>query len=149
MNPPPIQSQVKIDLNKNIFNKIRVKSNYTVVSETFGQWLIRQRRTLGLNQSEFAKRAGLTKATLSLYEKDSVAQPRFRQLDKIARALGKPPDEVRRAASPAATDESYDILEGAIIMFQNESDLTPEQKAKLIDMARTIAQGIINEHGKE
>jgi DNA-binding XRE family transcriptional regulator len=96
MNPPPIQSQVKIDLNKNIFNKIRVKSNYTVVSETFGQWLIRQRRTLGLNQSEFAKRAGLTKATLSLYEKDSVAQPRFRQLDKIARALGKPPDEVRR-----------------------------------------------------
>jgi hypothetical protein len=34
-------------------------------------------------------------------------------------------------------------------MFQNESDLTPEQKAKLIDMARTIAQGIINEHGKE
>lgn len=114
------------------------------MSESFGKWLIRQRKLLGLNQTEFAKRAQITKATLSLYEKDAVDQPRLRQLEKIARALGKSPDEVRRAAAPVA-DDTHDILEGVVIMFQDEAKLSPEEKEKILEIVRTVARGVKSE----
>lgn len=106
MNQASNKSQIKIDPNKSIFDKIPVKSNYTSVGESFGQWLIRQRRVLDLNQTEFAKRAQLHKATLSLYENDKVEQPRIPQLNKIARALGKQLEEVKQVAAGYAHDET-------------------------------------------
>lgn len=149
MNPLGVHSQVKLDVNKNIFNKTSVKSNYTRMRESFGQWLIRQRRLLGLTQTEFAERAQMKKATLSLYEKDGVNQPRFKQLDKIARALGKPRDEVRRAASPAISDESHDILDIATVMFHDADRLTPEEREELLQTVRRVAAGMLSEHGKK
>lgn len=137
-------SQVKLDQNKDSFDKISVKSNYTGVNETFGQWLIRQRKLLGLNQADFARRAGMTKGTLSLYEKDGVSQPRFRQLDKIARALGKPSEEVRRAAAPHS-DATYDILDIATVMFQDESKFPPEKREEFLKTVRQLALGMISE----
>lgn len=146
MNLVAPNSQVRLDQNKSTFNYFLVKSNSTSVSESFGQWLIRQRKLLGLNQTDFAKRAQITKAALSLYEKDAVDQPRFKQLDKIARALGKSPEEVRRAASPPL-EETHDVLEGVVIMFQDEAKLSPEEKEKILEIVRTVARGVKSERG--
>jgi transcriptional regulator with XRE-family HTH domain len=147
MNPLLLQSQVKIDQNKNTFNYFPVKSKYTGVTETFGQWLIRQRKLLGLNQTELAQRAGLTKATVSLYEKDAVDQPRFRQLDKLARALNKPPEDVRRAASVGVEDDRYKLPEGVSVSFDSSSHLTDEQKDRIVNVIKTLVAGVRAEQG--
>lgn len=92
------QRQVKFNPNKVRFDVNHVKFNFTGSMEnSFGKWLAEKRLEKGLNQTELAKRSRITKATISLYESDKIAQPRFYQLEKIAKALGLSIDEMHHA----------------------------------------------------
>jgi transcriptional regulator with XRE-family HTH domain len=83
------ESQIKFNPFPVQLYEISVKSNFTEnMSESFGEWLKQKRRSAGLTQEDLAKRIGATKSTISLYEKDKIAQPRLHQLDSIGRVLG-------------------------------------------------------------
>lgn len=74
MQQPLFVSQVKLDSGKVLIDKFPVKSNFTLsMAETFGEWLVNKRRAAGLSQTELAERSRVTKATISLYEKDKIA----------------------------------------------------------------------------
>ena len=74
--------QVKFNANKTPLNKKVVKFNLTMY-ETFGQWLKEKRVEAGFSQTELARRARTTKATISLLESDKIEQPRFDKLDGL------------------------------------------------------------------
>lgn len=48
------------------------------------------RETAGLSQVELARKAGISRATLSYIEQDNGHQPRTRQVTALASALGDP-----------------------------------------------------------
>lgn len=146
MHLPTPSSQVKFDANKVPFDLNLVKSNFTeIMSETFGQWLTAKREAAGLNQTELAVLSRVTKSTISLYEKDAVAQPRFKQLDKIAKALNISPDAIRRTfaertaglSKPQTPAEFVQRLRdmGFDIIFSAEQldGLGPEDLQEMID----------------
>lgn len=64
----------------------------------FADWLLEQMRTRKLSQSEFARRASLTRQAISYYTTGKSKQPDEFALRKIAAALQIPPEEVYRAA---------------------------------------------------
>lgn len=64
----------------------------------FGDWLLAQMKAQKLSQSEFARRAGLTRQAISYYTTGKSKQPDEFALQKIAAALKIPPEEVYRAA---------------------------------------------------
>lgn len=112
MTDEPALSQVKFDANKVQLNKNLVKSKFTrYMQETFGQWLARKRKDAQLNQTELAERSRVTKSTINLYEQDKIAQPRIKQIDKIAKALNVSVDEARRAAGPQAASKPTNLAE--------------------------------------
>lgn len=129
-----IKRQVKFDGNKIEFNEKSVKLNFTeFMTESFGQWLERKRRAAGLNQTELAQRSRVTKATISLYERDGIDQPRRGQIDKIAKALGVSVDEARSKAGYASEKlegTTLDIADDLRVSLLHGKDYTDEDKAE-------------------
>ncbi len=111
---------------------------------TFGEWLAEKRVAAGLNQSDLAKLSRVTKTTISNYEAGKITQPRFYQLDKIAKALGMPSEEMREAYARrmSGTDESHDILDNVRISFMGKKSLSDEEKDEILKAVRRIVAGI-------
>lgn len=145
-----VPSQIKFDANQITLDQNRVKSNFTdYMAETFGRWLEQKRDAAGLNQTELAKLSRVSKNTISLYEQDKVAQPRLKQLDKIALALGLSKQEVRRAAG--LSHQSDDPITQAVIdatrtLPKNENytdDEIREFQEEMYDQARLKLERIL------
>lgn len=61
----------------------------------FGDWLAQEIANLGINQSEFARRAGIPLPTLRTWLKTPKSEIRGGNLEKLSQGLGKPQDELR------------------------------------------------------
>jgi transcriptional regulator with XRE-family HTH domain len=61
----------------------------------FGDWLAQEIAKLGINQSEFARRAGVPLPTLRTWLKTPKSEIRGGNLEKLAQGLGKTQDEIR------------------------------------------------------
>lgn len=118
------------------------------MAETFGSWLRSKRTTVGMNQSELARQARVTKTTISMYEADKIVQPRFTQLDKIAKVLSIEPQEMRRAFMEYSGigQEAHD-LEGVRISFLDRAGLTDEDKEEILRTIRRQIAGMKAEKG--
>lgn len=114
------------------------------MSETFGQRLVRWRRTAGLTQREVARRVGLTATYIGQLEREAdpagaeeKQRPIIEVVDAIAAALDVPLAEVRRAAGYDPPEDSSASCEAVRNTF-GEGDfavlhhlyerLTPERR---------------------
>lgn len=126
-------------MDKVLFHEMPVKLEITgdFMAQTFGSWLRSKREVAGMNQSELARRSRVTKTTISMYEADKITQPRFTQLDKIAKALAIETTEIRQAFMEynGATADSHD-LEGVRISFLDGQDLSDEDKEEILKLIR-------------
>src|SRR5918993_1440515 len=61
----------------------------------FGDWLGQEIGKLGINQSEFARRAGIPLPTLRTWLKLPKSEIRGGNLEKLSQGLGKTQDEIR------------------------------------------------------
>src|SRR5436190_9903841 len=61
----------------------------------FGDWLDEEIAKLGINQTEFARRAGIPLPTLRTWLKLPKSEIRGGNLEKLSKGLGKPQDELR------------------------------------------------------
>lgn len=149
MNQYQNNSQVRFNSNKILFDKKPVKLELTIMNESFGQWLKSQRKARGYNQPELAKLAHTTKATISLLEGDKIAQPRFENLDKIAKALNVPTGEMRgrlaewQNSNIAASAETHEIMKGVKIQLDHSAKLSENDKQKILDAIRLVTAGVI------
>lgn len=139
-------SQIKFDGNQVTLDQNRVKSNFTdYMAETFGRWLEMKRDAAGLNQTELARLSRVSKNTISLYEQDKIEQPRLKQLDKIALALGLPKEEVRRAAGLGKQSDDamiQELIEATRKSTMNEK-FTEEERAEFKeDIESTVTRTI-------
>ena len=113
------------------------------MDKIFSVWLQEQIDRLGISQSEFARRAGISRQAISNYINGQRMNPDGDTLEAIARALKLPPETVFRAAGllpPVSEDEAkfedwkY-LLEGL-----NERDL---------NLLRDLAEKMAAENEKE
>lgn len=115
------------------------------MSETFGKWLEQQRLRIGLNQTELAERSHVSKATISLYEADKVAQPRLHQLDKIAKVLSITSDAIRSEFSERNMSSQTELLNidtDVDIRFQGSKNWSDEKRSRVVDAFKTVVAGI-------
>src|SRR4029450_1197421 len=78
----------------------------------FGDWLAQEIAKMGINQSEFARRAGVPLPTLRTWLKVPKSEIRGGNLEKLAQGLGKSQDEIRtklRQAYYARGDQSISV----------------------------------------
>ena len=61
----------------------------------FGDWLAQEIARLGINQSEFSRRANIPLPTLRTWLKLPRSEIRGGNMEKLSQALGKSPDEIR------------------------------------------------------
>jgi phage repressor protein C with HTH and peptisase S24 domain len=61
----------------------------------FGDWLAQEIARMGINQSEFSRRAGIPLPTLRTWLKLPRSEIRGGNMEKLSQALGKAPDEIR------------------------------------------------------
>src|SRR5215217_8237714 len=61
----------------------------------FGDWLAEEIGKLGMNQSAFARDAGIPLPTLRTWLKTPKSEIRGGNLEKLSQGLGKSPDELR------------------------------------------------------
>jgi transcriptional regulator with XRE-family HTH domain len=73
----------------------RSDPNHHTRAQTFGENLREARRAAGLSQEELAKRAGIDRPTISVYEHGK-REPNMSTLVKLARALGVPAEALVR-----------------------------------------------------
>ncbi len=156
------QSQIKLDANKFEVDKFSVKFNLTnLMNEDFGQWLTSQRKKRGLNQTELAELARVSKNYISLLEAGKVTQPRMSSIDKIAKALNVKTEDARRhlvagqvnikpfsnerlssidfAYEGLKTEESRDRADYLIELLERELErIGEEEKLKLAGNDATI-----------
>lgn len=82
---------------------------------TFSEWLTKKMSDMGFTQAAFSRATGLTRQAISYYLSGKSKQPDEFALQKIAKALNLPPEEVYRAAgiplSPPEPDETLYRIE--------------------------------------
>ena len=107
-----------------------------------------------LSQRELALRIGKSPTYISYVEtglnpssRSGVFKPGVEAVDRIAKALDIPVDSARIASgyAPTEPDETHNILDGVVLMFMREADLTPEQKTKLMEVVKLVAHGLLND----
>lgn len=66
----------------------------------------------------------------------------------IAKAVEGDVDEALKLCgyAPTVPEETHDILDGVVLMFQDAHKLTPEQKDRLMETVRLVARGILSEN---
>ncbi len=111
-----------------ILNDYRVK--YCLTMETFGQYLAAKRKQAGLSQRELAARVGVSPTYISYLERDinpaarGRPQPSVDLVDRLARALGCPVNEMRLKAGYAPAeqhDAPADFLDRIRVLFCDHS----------------------------
>lgn len=128
---------------------------FVVVStQTFGSWVRSLRLERRLTIDALAKKVGISKQYLSVLERDhphpltgKPVTPKVDLVDRIAKELQADPNEARRLVgyAPERPEEAYDVMDDVVLMFRDESKLTPEEKEKILNIVRTVALGVVNE----
>src|SRR5215211_2482273 len=79
-------------------------------SEPFAwvDWMIAEREKQGISQAQLAKKASLTRTTISDYEKRIRPYPNVGALSRISEALGYPPNHLPKIAGLIEAEPEYD-----------------------------------------
>jgi transcriptional regulator with XRE-family HTH domain len=158
MLAPPICQSKSDSINNPSVTENIVQSRFTRAMKTFGEYLQEQLISKGVKPAELARRSGVTKQNISRLlhgtpHSITGAPPRAEPetVKKLAKALEWDVNVALYAAgyAPDTPSESYEILNEFELAFARNSKFTPEQKQQLIDTVRIVAQGILNEQGKE
>lgn len=91
--------------------------------------IVALRGARGLNQSELARKAGLSSPTVWALENGETKMPKFETLRKVAAALGVPLAAIMAAEQPSDIDEQLMATAGA---------LKPANKAALLAAAKAL-----------
>ena len=91
--------------------------------------IIELRKERGLNQSELARRAGLSAPTVWALEKGETVEVKFETLSAVAAALGVPVQALLSADQPSNMDAELVAVSGS---------LTPGNKAALLAAAHAL-----------
>src|SRR5687767_3521208 len=78
----------------------------------FGDWLGQEIARMGINQSEFSRRAGVPLPTLRTWLRLPRSEIRGGNMEKLSQALGRPPEEIRtklRQAYYVRGDQSMSV----------------------------------------
>lgn len=80
---------------------------------TWVDWMVDEREKQGMSQADLARKTGLTRTTISDYEKRVRPNPSIDALMKISGALGYPAEHLPRVAGilPAVTEISEEITQ--------------------------------------
>jgi transcriptional regulator with XRE-family HTH domain len=94
------------------------------------EWMVEERERLGMSQADLAQKTGLTRTTISDYERRERPNPDIRALVKISKALGHSPLRLPRLAGliPAEVEldkELEDIVEAL-------SDFSADEKKEIL-----------------
>lgn len=94
------------------------------------EWMVGERERLGMSQADLAQKTGLTRTTISDYERRQRATPDIRALVKISKALGHSPLRLPRLAGllPPEVEmdkELEDIVEAL-------SDFSADEKKEVL-----------------
>lgn len=111
---------------------------------TFSTWLEQTRKASGLTQEELARRAGCTRAYISLLERAVVetssnepVKPSLKIVDALARSLGVPAQIPRRLAGYHSPDaESLDQIESRLLAYFRE--LSPDRQSIIVGIAQLL-----------
>lgn len=109
----------------------------------FSHWLQEQISKLGISQSEFARRAGISRQAISNYINGQRMNPDGETLDAIARALKLPPETVFRAAGllPSKPEDEVQFDDWKYVLEQlSERDR---------NILRDLAEKMVKENEKE
>jgi transcriptional regulator with XRE-family HTH domain len=117
-----------------------------------GKWIKDNRKAKGLTLEELASQAGMSKQYLSMIER-AVGQPGSGNpvvpsrdiIRNICRILHVSPAEPFRLAGYATEGDQYNLAGGTVLMFQQESKLTDEQREKIIEHVNLIVSGIVSQ----
>ncbi|MEW5926993.1 MAG: helix-turn-helix transcriptional regulator [Gemmatimonadota bacterium] len=99
----------------------------------FAERLRKTRERQGLNQSDIARRSGLTPAAISQLE-GGQREPNFSTLVRLATALGTTPNDLMGIGSAEPADPSVQAL------FREVKKLEPEDFDKVKAFAQFLAQ---------
>jgi transcriptional regulator with XRE-family HTH domain len=117
-----------------------------------GKWIRDNRKIKGMTLEELSARAGMSKQYLSMIER-AVGQPGSGNpvvpsrdiIRNICKALHVSPTEPFRMAGYTTDGDQYNLAGGTVLMFQEESKLTDEQREKIIEHVNLIVSGIVNQ----
>lgn len=108
---------------------------------TFGDWLLARMRERSLSQSEFSRRAGLTRQAISYYTTGKSKQPDEFALQKIAAALQVPPEEVYRAAGiPLSKTSENPIIKQITYLTSDLPEAEQKDILEFVKLRRRLAE---------
>lgn len=103
-------------------------------------WVKTTRMQLGWSQAELARRAGVTRLTITLLEDHQDAAPGVLTLSKLAQAFNVSVETLRQAAVPeeatAVTGSRLD--DWVLALAAIGADLTPMERRAVIEYARSL-----------
>lgn len=136
-------------------NSLRLKPSFnlrdeTLMTDSFGKNLQKWREDARINQSELARRVGVSPNYISNLERDyspsakgGKPQPSVDVVDKIARAVGVPTAKARLAAGYApmkttSDDSKVESDEEFEALFMDSASWSAENRDEALDMAKMI-----------
>jgi transcriptional regulator with XRE-family HTH domain len=105
--------------------------------------MIGERERQGMSQADLARKSGLTRTTISDYEKRIRARPAVEALVAIATALGYPADHLVRMARQIPAEPEYDPW------VEKTSHKLQQLSPRLRDIADRLIDSLIKEEEKE
>ena len=111
------------------------------MSLAFSTWLINQMREQDLSQADLARASGLTRQTINYYLSARSKQPDEFALQKIAKGLGLPIEEVYRAAgTPTSIPTKSVLIERILNIYESLPLEEKENVMEYVEMRRRLAE---------
>ncbi len=121
-----------------------------VVMETFGKWLLRHRKQLGLNQGDVAKKADVSTSYVSTLEREQPhsltgekIQPDREKVIALAQAVNGNIDEALRLSG-------FDAVPKPVLRaFAREGSLSPNDEILIANMIETLKKQRLEEQQQQ
>lgn len=117
----------------NSLNSLDAKM-YSLMDETFSQWVFENLKEKGWSQAELARRSGLTRGAISNIINNYRNRPTPETVKSIARAFGRPDEEVMRIAGYLTPKPTIEVDSEEILYLLRQLDR--EDIQDVIDYAR-------------
>jgi transcriptional regulator with XRE-family HTH domain len=123
----------------------------------FGDLIRNARIAKGWSQRELARRIKKSPTYVHYVERGfnpSASDERFQAsaeaVDTLAKVLDVDLDEARNLAgyAPSVPDDRHKLPEGVTVCFDSTSELTDEQKDRIVDVIKTIVAGVRSEQNE-
>ena len=105
---------------------------------SFGEKVRVKRAEKGLSQTELAKRAGLTQATISRIESGEVTQLRSASLRHLARVLGVTTDFLIGKKNRMGFEDTLAADDTAKVIFRGYEKLSEERRKQIRDFVEFL-----------